>query len=425
MADIGSMRHPLGAASAEHRPRLDGRLQLKLAPAFLGVLTALLISACGAAEPYVAERPFDRSLFGPFAGYVWAGKVHQVGGVVVVPHIPSSSPPGIGATWIAATGSQPKILTPDFFQIGVNELRNRESLGEKLRNLEYVFWSSTAKGFHPQFLFGVAPGDRVRLSMTLTADRWKMVATDETTGRSRSVSVRAGRGNVTYTEASWIQEDVAISEAGTQAPYPRLNGLRISDLVVNSAAPRPRFLRKSWMSTARGTFGPTAIRGGAFSIASVHLTRADLRYEQIAYALNLPAVAFANDLERWTDRTKRGEIVSACRSFAAVLHRNTASFERYPWPADIRAPMRRLIAATEASRTAVLDLSTVPSAKITEAAEAYDRSVVQIQTAALQVKAILHIPINNYSGEYWWPTRGPTLTELQARDGRDSSRDLV
>jgi hypothetical protein len=388
----------LSQTGAGHQPRINVRSRLKPAVAALGLLTVLFVSACGSAKPQVADSPFDRSLFGPFAGYLWTGNVHQVSSVVIVPRVGKTSQPGLGATWIGATGrNQSKVLVPSFFQIGINEVRGRDSLGARLRDYEYVFWSSTAKRFHPQFLFDVAAGDRVRLSMTLVGGRWRMGATDESTGRSRSVSISVGGGNALYTEASWLQEDVAISDAGTQSPYPELDGLRVSNLMVNSVVPTAHSLTKSWMSTARGTFGPTTIRGQAFSVAKVHPTRADLKYEQTAYALNLPAAAFAINLERWNEHTKRAQIASDCRSFAAVLQRNTTAFARYKWPAGVRPLMRHLVSATEASRTIVLDLSRLPPSAIHQGVQRYVRSLEGVQTASLRIKARLHIPVNNYS----------------------------
>jgi hypothetical protein len=290
-----------------------------------------------------------------------------------------------------------KILATSFFQIGINEIRNHNPLVGKVGDSYYVFWSSTAKRFRPQFLYSVTPGDLVRLTMALDDGRWLMDATDESTGHSRRVSISAGR-DASYEQASWLEEDVATDEAGDQAPYPDLAGLRVSQLKVNSTAPSSPTLVRSWMSTARGTFGPTPIRAGGFSVTRVHLSAADLRYENIAYAVNYPADAFARDLESWNSHTGRAAISRACRSFALALQRTIASFQAYEWPADVRPLIRRLVAAAQRSRTVVLALARLSPSKIKHGTAAYEAATARVGDVALEVKARLHIPPDNYSG---------------------------
>jgi hypothetical protein len=213
---------------------------------------AVFLAGCSSADQSEPNRPAAVSLFGPFAGYVWQGRVRQVSAVIVVPRIGDHSPPGTAGTWIGAEAppAGSSSLSAPFFQVGVNEMRISGSLTRNYGNLPdgdyyYAFWSSAKLNFHPHSLFQVKPGDPVRLSMTLGAGRWRIVAEDERSGAARSFTVPAGRGTTYFNQAIWQQEDVS-SSAYTQLPYPDLSDPKFSKLEINAAKPRRGSLQVSW-----------------------------------------------------------------------------------------------------------------------------------------------------------------------------------
>ena len=289
----------------------------------------------------------------------------------------------------------PKTLTAPFFQIGVNEIRGRPPHGQA-RTVYYAFWSSTTLGFHPQFLFSVRPGDAVQLSMALADSHWSMLAKDQTTGRSQIVT--AASGGAVFTQANWFQEDIAKNNAGAQEPYPKLGPVRFSHIAVNSGVPQERLLITSWMSTDRGTFGPTLVSVAEFAVTRVHPSSPDIRYQQIAFNLNYASIAFGRDLETWTEQTPQRTIRAASTRFAHALQTNVREFQSYTWPRHVQPLVTRLLAATRKSRVIVLALATASPSELTQGTAIYASSVRRVRKIALQVKARLHIPPSNYSG---------------------------
>src|ERR1700722_9297559 len=96
-------------------------------------ILAVFLAGCSSSDQSEPNRPAAVSLFGPFAGYVWHGRVRQVSAVMVVPRITDQSPPGTAGTWIGAeapaVGST--LLSSPFFQVGVNEMRVKGSFSQK------------------------------------------------------------------------------------------------------------------------------------------------------------------------------------------------------------------------------------------------------------------------------------------------------
>jgi hypothetical protein len=380
-------------------------------PTVLLAAVLLIASACVVALATSGSRspaPAKRSLFGPFAGYIWTGDVHSVSTRVVVPRILAGSPLGAAGTWIGATAvPDPRTFSAPFFQIGVNEFRDQVPSGGATTSY-YVFWSSTKLDFHPRFLFAVRPGDVVTLAMTLAHGRWRMRATDETTGRTRTVTAAGGRGP--FEQASWTQEDVAKNDAGVQLTYPKLATVRFSHMQVNSAVPPKRSLTTSWMSANNGTFGPTPASAGSFSVGRVHPSAADLRYQQIAFKLDYASIAFGHDLQRWTAATSQRTIRAACARLARALQTSAREFQRYRWPAAVRPLVKRLVAATRRSRAVVLALGASSPSKLSHETATFVKSGARITEIANKVRARLHVPKSNYSS-------GSIATYVRANSG--------
>ena len=206
-------------------------------------------------------------------------------------------------------------------------------------------------------------------------------------------------GGASFDDASWIQEDVARDEAGSQMPYPQLSYVRFFNLKVNSVAPGLRLLRPTWMSSDRGTFGPTRLSaGGGFSVVPVLPSPAGIRYQEIAFNFNYPAVAYTYALDRWNTHTRRNEITAASTRFAHVIAENAQAFSRYNWPSQVEPLVRRLIAATHRNEAVVQALATSLVSELAHEKVEYVSSAREITAAALKVKASLHLPLSNYSG---------------------------
>lgn len=359
------------------------------------VVSAIVVAGCGANAAPKPAASIARSLFGPFAGYNWSGPVKQVTALVVVPRILSSSPSGFAGTWIGATGAvDGKTLSAPFFQIGVNELRR--SRGGQERSEYYAFWSSTAVGFHPRAIFRVHPGDAVRLTMTLAGGRWIMIASDQANGRSRTVA--APSGGKAFVLASWLQEDVAENNTGAQESYPVLGGVRFSEVAVNSSVPLARSMHATWMSTNRGTFGPTPVASRSFEVKAVHPSAAAVHYKEIAYDIDYAQVAYVHDLVSWTDHTRPREINAASTRFAHALQVNAKRFRDYKWPDEVQPLIGPFVAAMEKDRSRVLALATASPSELTRGRALYVRSDVQVAEKALRIKSRLHIPDSEFSG---------------------------
>jgi hypothetical protein len=363
----------------------------------LWVAAGVVVAGCGTQTHGTAAitRSVPDSHFGPFGGYVRNGEVHRLGAVLIVPTIRPTSPAGVAGGWIGAEANfNQKTLLAPFFQIGVNEISGRSPDGE-LTTRYYVFWSSTKVGFHPKYVFTVRPGDHVRLSMALGGGHWRMVASDETTGRSHTIRVRSGHES--FSVAQWAQEDVAKDSAGSESPYPILGPVAFSHLSVDSQTPTRDSLQRTWMSTDRGTFGPTPLSKGAFVMKEEHLSAADIRYQRIAFALNVRSIQFGRLLQKATQKNTSPALRAAARGFAAALERNADAFRNFTWPRDVRALVKKLVAASERSRQSVLALASAQASGRARATAAYSKWGVEVSDLALRIKARLHMPPSNYS----------------------------
>jgi hypothetical protein len=371
-------------------------------PIVAAAILALLLASCGTADQPEPNRPAAVSLFGPFAGYVWHGPVRQVSAVIVVPRLRDHSPPGTAGTWIGAEAPAPEstALSSPFFQVGVNEMRITGSSSQTYGKVPdgdyyYAFWSSAKLGFHPHSLFQVTPGDPVRVSMTLSDGRWRIVAKDERSGRARRFAVPTGGGTY-FNQAIWQQEDVSGSSY-VQLPYPDLSDPKFTNLEVNAAVPHVRALYVSWMSADVRTFGPTPVRANSFVVQPVRLSAASLHYQQTIRAEDDPAIAFDHDLEIWTRETKPRTIRTVSARFARLLQRQVADFRSYGWPRNIHKLTRRLAVAIQREQESVLRLGGSPYSGLRPATAAYRRSAVQVNVVDLRIKSMLGLPVTNFS----------------------------
>ena len=151
------------------------------------------------------------------------------------------------------------------------------------------------------------------------------------------------------------------------------------------------------MSADVRTLGPTPVRANSFRIKPEHLSAASLRYQQIISTEDDPAIAFENDLQIWTVRTKQRAIRTAAHEFAAVLNRQAAKSASYRWPADARGLVTKLVLAILKQRQTVLRLgaTSFPDLRLSE--PAFIRASYAADMVDLQIKSRLGLPVTNPS----------------------------
>jgi len=148
----------------------------------LGVVAAAVAITLGAVGCGDGARRSDAlASFGHMAGYVWSGNVRAVAASWSVPRM-SGSGNAHASTWIGAQAPGFSGRSP-FIQVGTVEDRGSASTPAYA-----AFWTDTTRGFHPQILFRVHPGDAVSTSLTQAAARWRVDIVDTTSGRRASFS---------------------------------------------------------------------------------------------------------------------------------------------------------------------------------------------------------------------------------------------
>jgi Peptidase A4 family len=357
------------------------RLPLRLLIGAVVIFLALTAAGCGSQQVAI-------SLFGPFAGYTWHGKVRQISAAMVVPQLGDCPEHGFAGTWIGAEGHiNPRTQVAPFFQVGVNEECTTPD------DTYYAFWSSTAEQFHPQWMLDVEPGDTVRLTMRREGGRWLMSARDQTTGIRQSEAVSLAP-QTPLGSATWHQEDVTDGSTSSAFPYPRLRVVRFSALRVNNRPPRAAALTTIWMSTDHAIYGPTPLAADAFSIRQLHPSAEDLRYQRIVLREDLADYLFDARLASWSPATPRGTIRAQALDFARDLRRNITSLGSYGWSASVRVPIAHLIAAVGNLRGNVLRLAVRGSSYLGEFKATRNAAVSE---AGLAVKKELHMGVTDLS----------------------------
>jgi hypothetical protein len=276
--------------------------------------------------------------FGPFAGYVWRGRVSSVRASWKVPRILPGSPRGVAGTWIGAEAPGIGEHGP-FIQIGVNERRAGSA------NSYYAFWSDTKQHFHPQYLFHLNAGDDLSASLTLARKprrRWTLVISDTSTGKSARFST-GDEARASFNEAEWTQEDVTDGETLKPYPYPRLAKVEFRRLEVNSTAPTDADLYSTWMSVARGNLAPTPLYDDSFTLRRATVSSAGGQYLHIVTPINAANMTFGAQLARWSAKTPYAQIESASASFIAALHSGIRALASARWPARVRSLIHSLI----------------------------------------------------------------------------------
>ena len=296
----------------------------------VGLIAAMLAVGWGAAACGGGSGTAGRTAtsFGHMAGYVWAGHVTSVAASWSVPRMAVGSHEAHASTWIGAQAPGPSLHTP-FIQVGT--LEDRGSVSAPSYG---AFWTDTRRGFHPQVLFHLRPGDVVSASLTRDGGRWQVSIIDGTSGRRASFAT-SEEGDAAFNLAEWLQEDPS-QASGQITRYPRLSMVRMNALRANDAPPPYADVFAQWMSLPGRYLAPTPLRGDAFDITGAALSAAGRRYLQIARAQDVVARRIDRQEASWTPRTPAGEITHANAAGAASERTYADRLARGTWPAAAR-----------------------------------------------------------------------------------------
>jgi hypothetical protein len=204
-----------------------------------------------------------------------------------------------------------------------------------------AFWTDTKRGYHPQVLFDVSPGDEVSSSLQLVAGRWRVLIVDRTS-RRRAVFATREEAAGAFNLAEWLQEDPS-ETSGVATPYPALSPVRITHVTANGRAPRYADMYAQWMSVRGENLAPTAVSDGTFTITRGVITPAGRRYLQIARPQNIAARRIDLEEASWTAKTPSRRIAAASAAAAASENRYADRLARAHWPIAAQGPVNLLV----------------------------------------------------------------------------------
>jgi len=350
----------------------------------LGVVAAAVAITLGAVGCGDGARRSDAlASFGHMAGYVWSGNVRAVAASWSVPRM-SGSGNAHASTWIGAQAPGFSGRSP-FIKVGTVEDRGSASTPAYA-----AFWTDTTRGFHPQILFRVHPGDAVSTSLTQAAARWRVDIVDTTSGRRASFST-SEEGPGDFNLAEWLQEDPS-DTSGRTTPYPVLSRVRVRAMTVNGVRPHYDNVFAQWMSLPGRALAPTPLRDGAFAITRAVLSAAGRRYLEIARPQNLSAHEFDLEAARWTERTPAAQIRQVSAAAAASELRYAGGLDRASWPGRVRGPIRSLAREVRAEAGLFAASARHAPASLTQWRGRFAEITPTLLALAHEVRRALHVP---------------------------------
>ena len=151
---------------------------------WFGLIATVLAISLGAQGCDRGSAHGAISGFGRMAGYVWSGRLSSVGASWSVPRMAPGFGEAHASTWIGAQATGVAKRAP-FIQVGTTEDRGPDS-----RPVYAAFWTDTRRGYHPQILFHLHPGDVVSCGLTMVAGRWSVLILDRTSGQKALFQTR-------------------------------------------------------------------------------------------------------------------------------------------------------------------------------------------------------------------------------------------
>jgi hypothetical protein len=347
----------------------------------MAAVAAVGLGAAGCGGGSGGGRP--ASSFGHMAGYVWGGNVASVTASWAVPRM-SGSGEAHASTWIGTQAPGVAQRSP-FIQVGTIEDRASS------RDPVYAaFWTDTTRGFHPEVLFHVTPGDVVSTALSRSGGRWSVSIVDSTSSHRASFTTsQEGVGH--FNLAEWLQENPS-EASGKITPYPRLSSVRMRALTVNGAPPRYADLYAQWMSLPGRNLAPTTLQEDAFMITPGVLTPAGRRYLAIAAPQDARARTVDREEERWTPQTPAAEIERVSAMAGASERAYADALARGSWPAAASSSIHVLVGEVRVEAGLFADAARRTSGGVDQWRAAFARVSPMLQTLAHEVRRALHVP---------------------------------
>ena len=378
----------------------------------IGIL-AVVGAGCGrvGTTARVSARSVD---FGRFAGYAQLGPiVRSVSATITVPQAVTTGveQPAAASTWVGAE-ALPVTSGAPFIQVGIAEIPDGPN--PKIALYDVSWCAGTAHYCPPSQLFFVHAGDKLSVSLTLSHRHWTIVVTD---GPKRRRIVTAEEGTNRFQLALRSQEDLAYNHPKWMV-YPRVTGLRLSDLAVNGHAPQRQYLNPVWMSadTVPSPAGdtviePSALNNDAFTLlpgqatipASVVRTLEKLsRSSGHIYRAQMQ-VADA------TVKTPGAKLADWASQISKALISYEDTLRRQRWPRDARANVSALLSTLRAQLELTQD-SLRPSTSTLKGWQArLNASSASIEVANARLLHAVRLP---------WDALPVALSGTPARDAR-------
>jgi hypothetical protein len=347
----------------------------------MAAVAALGLGAAGCGGASGGDKP--ASSFGHMAGYVWGGNVASVTASWAVPRMAGSGG-AHASTWIGSQAPGVAQRSP-FIQVGT--LEDRASSGGPVYA---AFWTDTTRGFHPEVLFHVAPGDVVSTALSRSGGRWSVSIVDSTSAHRASFTT-SQEGVGEFNLAEWLQENPS-ETSGKITAYPRLSTVRMRALAVNGAPPRYADLYAQWMSLRGHNLAPTALREDGFSIVPGVLTPAGRRYLAIAAPQDARARTADREEERWTPQTPAAEIERVSAVAGASEHAYANALARGSWPPSASGPIQALGREVRVEAGLFAAAARRTSGGVDQWRAAFARVSPMLQTLAHDVRRVLHVP---------------------------------
>jgi hypothetical protein len=339
------------------------------------------VAGCGAGAGRRASGV--ASSFGHMAGSVWGGPVRSVGAMWAVPRMLGAGE-AHASTWIGTQAPGIARSSP-FIQVGTVE--DRDAGG---RAVYAAFWTDTTRGFHPQILFRVSPGDLISTRLSRAGHRWEVRIVDGTTSRQSSFTT-AEEGAGAFNLAEWLQEDPS-EDSGRVTPYPRLSTVWMRSLAVDGGAPRYGNVYAQWMSLPAGELAPSVLRGDGFSITRGVLTRAGRRYLAIARPQNLAAATVDREAAGWTAQTPASEIERVSATAGASERGYADALAHASWPAAARGAIRALVREVRVEAGVFATAARHTSGGVDQWRAAVVRVAPVLQSLSHRVRRALRLP---------------------------------
>jgi hypothetical protein len=262
-----------------------------------------------------------------FGGYNLSGPVTEISAEIRVPT--TSSLDGDASSWV---GLQQGYKVP-FIQVGVTEQGG---------NFDQVFWSSSAAGFHPQFIEVVQPGQLIMCAITRDSGGTWSWSVSGVGLKSLSEPFPQFQG-ASFHEAEWLQEDPAIANSVVDTPYPLFSQqVDFSHLRWNNEVPTLTLADGRTMFPNGGPVEvPSPIVDSSFSFHSP--TGRAAVYMALARRFDDGYAPIDFDLKYWADQTqfRRQHDIAAYISLTTSFDTSMTALK---WSASTRHSLQQLVA---------------------------------------------------------------------------------